>query len=117
MIYLAAPYSTGIGSDTESAALIMRARADRIDREAAKLMAEGHAVYSPITHGRPLERHLPGDLAADHKFWMAHCKAILAKCDALLVLKLDGWDVSRGVAEEIEHAARLGIPTAYLEAV
>lgn len=50
MIYLAAPYSTGLtpGMDPHEA---MRLRASEINKAAAQLMESGAIVYSPISHG------------------------------------------------------------------
>lgn len=43
-------------------------------------------------------------------FWRPFCLSLLARCDKLVVVKLDGWEESRGIKEEIAEAIRLKIP-------
>ena len=48
------------------------------------------------------------------KGWYAYDLGFLAKCDELIVLKLDGWNNSFGIALEIGFAMGKGIPIRYL---
>lgn len=109
MIYLAAPYSTGLPED-QTPAQAMADRARQIDRAAARLLLAGQPVYSPVSHGKRLEIHLPADAAADHALWMGHCLQMLNHARELWVLQLPGWRESRGVQIEIDRARSLGIP-------
>lgn len=114
MIYLAAPYTTGLpqGLSREAA---MHARANEINRAAARMMAQGATVYSPISHGVSLEPHLMDELREDHDFWMRHCYGMLDQASEIAVLTLPGWDSSRGVQLEIAFAKERGIPISYQE--
>lgn len=113
MIYLAAPYSTGLtpGMDSHEA---MRLRASEINKAAAQLMESGAIVYSPISHGVSLEPHVSPDNLKDHHFWMNHCFGMLDRSSEMYVLKLPGWDKSKGVAMEISRARLRGIPVSYI---
>jgi hypothetical protein len=109
VIYLAAPYSTGLSPEVP-ASEAMAARAARINRAAARLMLAGAPVYSPISHGVSIEPHLPEQAAADHDLWMGHCYQMLRHARELWVLQLPGWRKSRGVQLEIAQARTLMIP-------
>ena len=47
-------------------------------------------------------------LPTDWVFWQRHDEEYLRCCDELVVLTLDGWRESQGVAGEIQLAQRLG---------
>jgi hypothetical protein len=104
MIYLASPYS-----HPELAIRVERFHA--VCRIAAALMRNGEIVFSPIAHGHPIAEH---GLPTDWTFWERHCREQLAPCTELVVLTLDGWRESMGVAEEIRMAGRLGKPVRYI---
>jgi nucleoside 2-deoxyribosyltransferase len=104
MIYLASPYS----------------HPDRDERErrftaacyaTVLLIQAGHVVFSPIVHGHPLVRH---GLPTDWPFWERIDRDHLERCDEVVVLMLDGWKESIGVAAEIRIAEELGKPVRYL---
>lgn len=109
MIYLACPYT----DDDEE---VRRMRVDAATAAAASLMADGEAVFSPLTHSVAIEPLLPRDLAHSHTFWMRQDLPVLSGCDRLVVLMLEGWNRSRGVREEIETAESMGIDVEYMEA-
>jgi hypothetical protein len=104
MIYLASPYSHPRESIRE-----------RRFRDAclatAKLLRTGHSVFSPIVHGHPLVHH---GLPTDWSFWEPFDRDHISRCDEVLVLMLEGWKSSTGVAAEILIARELGIPVRYL---
>jgi nucleoside 2-deoxyribosyltransferase len=104
MIYLASPYS-----HPDSAVREQRYRA--ACRAAAALLLAGEPVISPIAHSHPLVEH---GLPADWTFWQHYDRDLLARCDAVVVLTLDGWETSVGVREEIRIARELGKPVRYL---
>lgn len=100
MIYLASPYS-----DPDPG--VREARFRAACAEAARLMAAGELVYSPIAHSHCIAAHgLPGDWT----FWQEHSLAMLRRCDELAVLALDGWQESVGVARELEAALAMRLP-------
>lgn len=104
MIYLASPYS-------HPDAMIRRQRFHAACRVAANLLASGMAVFSPIVHGHPLVRH---GLPTDWSFWERFDRDHITRCDEVVVLMLDGWRDSVGVAAEIRIAGELGKPVRYL---
>jgi hypothetical protein len=82
---------------------------------AAQLMRDSDlVVYSPITHSHHLSDYIS---ARPHHFWMRQCMPFLAHAAELLVLRLDGWDKSRGVDEEVLIAAKLGIPINFIDEI
>ena len=59
-----------------------------------------------------LERHrLPVDIV----FWDAYNRAMLIESERLLVLRLDGWELSQGVWLEIYTAGINAIPVDYAD--
>lgn len=105
-VYLASPY-TPTGAETI---------ADRVDaacRYAAKLMQDGYSVFSPIVHSHYVADHLGEDLRLDHEFWMRQDLAIMKAASKLIVLRLEGWERSRGIKREIEAARHVNIPVEF----
>lgn len=103
--YLAAPYY--------DADLMVRRRRYLLASYAAyELIKEGNYVFSPLTHNGPLMLHL-GLTGWD--VWGPYDLSMLKKCDKLYVLKLDGWEKSKGVKAEVEKAAEWDIPVEYLD--
>jgi hypothetical protein len=105
--YLAAPYS-------HRSKHVMEFRFWAINKVASKMIRDGVCVFSPISHTHPIAES--GGLPVDFDYWQRHNRAWLERCQKVVVLKLDGWTHSRGVAAEIEIARELGIPVEYLEA-
>ena len=104
LIYLAAPY-------TDPDASVSALRAEQASYAAAMLMSRyGFAVFSPITHGHAVVDHLPLEKAISHDFWMGQCIPVLDRCDELHILRLPGWDRSRGVKYEWDFAVRVHKP-------
>jgi len=95
-IYLAGPY-------THASAEVRQARFEALTAEAARLMALGHQVYSPITHGHVIAQ--AGKLPTSWPYWADTCKGfVIDWAEALAVLMLDGWRTSTGVSAEIRLA-------------
>ena len=105
MIYLASPYS-GTPEEQE----------DRYN--ATKTFTLFHLksnfpIFSPIVYGRQFESVMGGTL----ENWKSFNEAILGRATSLWVLRLPGWDKSRGVLHEIKlyqflfpHAIRMVDP-------
>ncbi len=108
LIYLASPF-------THRDPAVMEARFNAVCRESARLMREGHFVYSPIAHTYPISQ--AGELPKDWAFWSEFDCAFLARFDELWVLKFDGWRESTGVQAEISLAHDYGLPVVFLEPV
>lgn len=104
MIYLASPYSS-------RDSMLREQRFRDACRTAAKLLSEGQAVFSPIVHGHPLVEY---GLPPNWPFWERFDRDHLVRCDEVVVLMLDGWRESAGVAAEIRIAGELGKPVRYL---
>jgi hypothetical protein len=82
-------------------------------KKATELMRAGECVFSPIAHTHEIGLMLGREV--DHEFWMRQDKSLLQHASKLKVLTLEGWQQSRGVAEEIEAAKAMGIPVEYVE--
>jgi len=102
VLYLATSYS-------HPDAVKRAARANLASQCAAWLMRKGWCVISPLSMGHAIAAEgaeLPSDFAA----YQEVCLRMLEASDALVVLLLDGIRESVGVAAEIDHARKLGIP-------
>jgi hypothetical protein len=106
LVYLAVPYS-------HEDPAIRQQRFERVSRVAARLMMEGHLIFSPIshTHQMCIEHEMP----TDWEFWQKHCLAFVSASSRMIVLKLDGWELSVGVRAEMEFASRMGIRIEFME--
>lgn len=106
LIYIASPYS-----HPDDNIRIENFR--KVSAFAAKLVSEGFVPITPITYGHTLLdfREMPNNW----EFWRNFCITFLNKCDEMIVYKMDGWDKSRGVLDEIDYANKLGIPIKYVE--
>lgn len=105
MEYLAGPYS-----HVEPDIVALRYECHR--QCCAALQLRGRCVYSPIVHGHNL---LPELKDWTHQQWLDHDFKILRVCSSVIVLMLDGWDVSKGVTMELDFARERGIPIMYLK--
>lgn len=106
LVYLAVPYSHPYPEVREE-----RFRA--VNRVAAKLMEQGLHIFSPISHSHPIS--IEGNLPTNWEYWEAYDRAFLNASNKLIVLMLDGWDKSVGVAGEIAIAKELGIEIEYID--
>lgn len=96
MVYLAAPYSINPELSLSVCSAIVK-----------QAVGLGEMVYSPVVYG------VAADREASYDYWMAHCLAMLAKCDSLVIVKdneLGDWTYSKGVVAEALRARELGIP-------
>ena len=101
LVYLACPYSDESG----------RVRAERVAgsvRAMKWLVERGCVVFNPLSHSDGV-----GDFGEE--VWYALDLRVLEGCDHLLVLMLDGWDESFGVALEIEFALERGMGVDFLD--
>ncbi|MBI5346353.1 MAG: DUF1937 family protein [Chlamydiae bacterium] len=100
LIYLACPYR-------DEDLNVRKKRCAAAHFVAAELSSQGHHVFSPLTHNEilvDLTQNLPG------AHWLEFDLAILSICKKLLILKLEGWEDSKGVQVEIAFAKKNGIP-------
>lgn len=107
--YLASPYSHPDPAVKEQ-------RFREACRVSGNLMRRGKSIFAPIPHSHSIEQHFEGGGVEGMDFWLSQDFAVLRHCSELLVLKLEGWERSKGVAAEVELAGKLGIPVFYIEA-
>ena len=105
LIYLGGPYS----HPDET----VRKKRYNTYRKASMLILDKHdcLVFSPITHSHPIVtvKNFPERLWS-YDIWLQLDRRLLSVCDELWILDIDGWQDSKGVALEIEHAKEIGIP-------
>lgn len=103
-IYLAIPYT----NDNPD---IMQYRYDKVTKITARLMADGHIVYSPITftHYMAQKHNLP----TDYEFWSDMCESFIEWCDELHIVMMNGIETSKGVQAEMACAVKLNKPIMY----
>lgn len=106
MLYVASPY-THADPDVRQRRFALACVAT------ARMMAAGDVVYSPVAHGHVIED--VGGARLSHGDWMRQCLPILARCDGLRVLMIDGWRESSGVAQEIAYAKAADMDVEYVE--
>jgi len=106
LIYLAVPY-------THPNREVIELRFKAVNKVAAKLMAGGAFVFSPISHTHPIAEE--GELLKGWDYWKTYDRLMISKSNMVMVLKLPGWVDSVGVAGELLIADELKIPITYIE--
>lgn len=94
LYFIACPYS-----DPNPA--VVQQRFDQCTYVATTLTLAGFAVYSQITMTHPINQ-----VAAQVKkkiTWAPIDETFMEKCDELIILTLQGWDQSNGIASEMEY--------------
>ncbi len=107
MEYLACPYR-------HSDPLVQRKRCAAAHYTAAQLFIQGRRVFSPLTHNEILIDILNDALPGEQ--WLEFDLGVLAACKKLLILKMDGWELSKGVRREILFAQERGLSIEELDA-
>lgn len=100
MIYIAAPYSSGLPTVVES-------RLVETTKFVMTLLSQGVPAFSPVLYFHPLAMAM--GLPTDAGHWHNHNMQFLRKADAMFVLRLTGWDQSKGVQIETKIAKALGM--------
>jgi uncharacterized protein DUF1937 len=105
MIYLASPYNH---PDED----IREMRYHEALLAVKWLLMEEMWVYSPIVHCHTLAKshRLPHDI----EFWWKYDSHMLTRADELMVLALEGWQDSIGIARECDFAYQLNKPVRFL---
>lgn len=100
MIYLASPY-------THDLAAVRQRRYETVCTAAARLMHDGHAVFSPIahTHGICLAS---GGVNFEYSFWKKYDEEMIRLCDQFWILRMEGWEQSEGIKMELAYAMSIG---------
>jgi len=103
LIYVSAPYN---GTPEE-----IDCRMDIILKEIAKLQSMGHFVITPlIFHFTMKYITFP---STDDYWYKFSSRLLHSGIDEMVVLKLNGWDKSKGVQIEIDTCKELNIPIEY----
>lgn len=103
-IYIASPY-------TDQNPDVCAERFRMVSEFTADMINIGYVVYSPIAHSHPLA--IKYDLPEDSESWRHQNYGMLAKASELWVLKLQGFDTSKGVTDEVKFAEMCNIPVLY----
>jgi nucleoside 2-deoxyribosyltransferase len=106
MIYLASPYS-----DPNPVVMEERFRAACI--AAGELMNQGLVVFSPIAHTHPIA--VACNLPRGWDYWHQFDLEFIRAADALIVLRLPGWNKSKGIDGELSIARDLCIPIDFID--
>lgn len=106
LAYLAVPYSHPEASVREE-------RFKAANKMAGQLLNAGWVVFSPISHTHPIA--LECSLPLGWEFWENFDKSFLSCSKYLFVLRLDGWEQSKGVQGEIKIAQNMGVEIIYLD--
>jgi hypothetical protein len=102
IVYLGSPYS-------RPNPVVREARFQAVCQAAAHLMKAGLHVFSPIAHTHPIS--LAGSLPDDWEYWQYYDEAMLSTCRAFVSLRLEGWEESTGLRNELKIATRLKLAT------
>ena len=102
-IYLASPY-------THENHKVMKERVEAVTDATMALLKRGLFVFSPVVATAQLESR-----GEPKEGWYRYCLWLLGHFEKLWVLKLDGWDESRGIQLELAFAMGKGIQTQYIE--
>lgn len=72
-----------------------------------------HTFIAPMVQDYQILKYM--NVTATWEDWGKHCRTIIARCDEVWVLKFAGWDLSVGVAGEIECGVKHNTPIQFLE--
>lgn len=92
MIYVASPY-------TNIDRVVVERRFIQTEDYVASLFKQKHWAFSPIVHCHALAKEF--NLPTDAGYWREYNLHMLARSDVLHVLRLNGWEKSEGVREEV----------------
>lgn len=102
--YLATPYSKHPRGHEAAFAEAIEA--------AAICIRGGVMVVSPIAHSHPIA--VRGAIGGHYDAWRELDEALIDASNGIIVVEMDGWQESEGIAFELERAAALGIPVLYM---
>lgn len=107
MIYLASPY-------TNPDPLVRKTRFLLAEQATARLLRDGHVVFSPIVHTHELATKY--ELPTDFDFWQRYCVTMLTKASIFGILDIPGWTESKGVQAELAVAKQMFLPVIKISA-
>lgn len=106
MIYVAAPYNHLDSS-------VVQLRIEQLYEYLGILMMDGNHATSPLFMHEIVTRFK--DIPTSYTYWETYCLHTLNLCDEMYVLKLPGWESSKGVRAEIDFCERNLIPITYVD--
>jgi hypothetical protein len=116
LVYILAPYTAKLPDGSEDKVKVAE-RVRVVSLCMAKLMHMGIKTCSPVLMHllRTYVNELPGDWA----YWGEYSEVMLGKCDRAIVLMIDGWEKSTGIAAETElwNDRPSTLPMIYLDPV
>lgn len=102
--YVASPYSKYPKGLDEACA--------EVCRSAALLVKADIPIFCPIAHSHPIAT--VGGLPDDYNFWKTQDKVMMAIAHGLIVVMMDGWELSHGVSDEIKTFREAGKPIVFM---
>lgn len=111
--YLASAYSAPPDLHPAQASLWRTDRYFEARGAVAFLCRQGIVGYSPIVHFHDVAAHHV--MPTDAGYWRIANEAMIYCGREVVVLKNQGWEVSKGVAHEIQFAKNMGKSVRYLE--
>lgn len=107
LVFISSPYSNPDENIKEE-------NYKKVAKYATFLCKSGITAISPIVYGHELLKN-DKSMSSDWSFWENFCLNLMKKCDEIHVLKLNGWEKSVGVREEIEFANTQNINIVYVD--
>lgn len=92
---------------------VVEARYQAALRAAAKLTLEGKTVYSLVVHFHQVAR--TGLMPYTWNYWRKIGEEMMDVCGEIAILRLEGWDVSVGVADERAYMTAQGKPEFFVD--
>jgi hypothetical protein len=92
IIYLACPYS-------HDDPAVVEYRVNMATKAVVHIANHGFVVYSPLTMTHPMHVMRP----QSHEFWLQFDRPFMEICTELMILRLDGWQLSKGIERELQH--------------
>jgi hypothetical protein len=109
IVYLACPY-------THPSSQLRERRFLAATNAAARLINQGHVVFSPITMTHPIDLVLAGkDSTLGTDFWVRFDEAFMGVCSEMAILRIEGWQESAGILREREFFEKRGRPIWFLD--
>lgn len=106
LYYVGSPY-------THKYKTIVNQRMTSFSEVMAKLIKHKVHPVSPLMN-HFLETQVEIDFPLTWDYWQEYSKILLERCDALIIIKSEGWEESSGVVGEIKIAQDNNIPIFYV---
>lgn len=113
MYYVSSVYSAQAASDSYEDELVRERRYLYTMEKVSELMSEGIIAVSPIVHCHEMAGLY--SLPKTYEFWAQYNEGLLRACSKVIVLMMPYWEVSKGIAHEIEYATSIGKEIIYVD--